>query len=125
MDRKAFWAWLSEIGKSIEARTVEVGEVLACRPAGEAPVAAVKLGIGEDRACPHCGAQDAVVNGKSRGMQRCLCQSCQRSFGSTTGTAVNGLHRKYLWLTFGECRTNGDTVKALAKRFCASLPYRD
>ncbi|MBD0866138.1 MAG: hypothetical protein GDA36_11360 [Rhodobacteraceae bacterium] len=27
------------------------------------------------------------------------------------------LHRKDLWLTFGECRTNGDTVQALAKRF--------
>ncbi|MBD0865073.1 MAG: hypothetical protein GDA36_05420 [Rhodobacteraceae bacterium] len=56
-----------------QARTVEVGEALAGHPAGEAPVVAVELGAGEDRICPYCGAQDAVANGKSRGMQRSLC----------------------------------------------------
>ncbi|MBD0864250.1 MAG: hypothetical protein GDA36_00880 [Rhodobacteraceae bacterium] len=65
--------WLSEIDKSIEARKLKVGEVLAGRPADKAPVAAAELGIGEDRTCPYCGAQGAVANGKSRGMQRSLC----------------------------------------------------
>ncbi len=74
MDRKAFLAWLSEVDTLSEAQKVEVGEVLAGRPAGEASVAAVELGVGEDRTCPHCGAHGAVANGKSRGMQRYLCR---------------------------------------------------
>ncbi len=44
MDRKAFLAWLSEVDTLSEAQKVEVGEVLAGRPAGEASVAAVELG---------------------------------------------------------------------------------
>ncbi len=116
MDRKAFLAWLSEVDTLSEAQKVEVGEVLAGRPAGEASVAAVELGVGEDRTCPHCGAHGAVANGKSRGMQRYLCRSCNRTFGAVTGTPLSGLHRKDLWLTFSECLANGDTVAVSAKR---------
>ncbi len=116
MDRKAFLAWLSEVDTLSEAQKVEVGEVLAGRPAGEASVAAVEMGVGEDRTCPHCGAHGAVANGKSRGMQRYLCRSCNRTFGAVTGTPLSGLHRKDLWLTFSECLANGDTVAVSAKR---------
>ena len=56
MEREAFLTWLSELGKLSEARKVEAGEVLAGRPAGEASLAAVETGVGEDRICPHCGA---------------------------------------------------------------------
>lgn len=110
MERKAFLAWLSEIDRLSEAQKAEVGEVLAGRPAGEASVAAVETGVGEDRTCPHCGTHGAVANGKSRGLQRYRCRSCNRTFGAVTGTSLSGLHRKDLWLTFGACLANGDTV---------------
>ena len=116
IDRKAFLAWLSEVNKLSEEQKVEVGEVLAGRPTGEASVAAVQMGVGEDRTCPHCGTPGAVANGKSRGMQRYLCRSCNRTFGAVTGTSLNGLHRKDLWLTFSECLANGDTVAASVER---------
>ena len=116
MERKAFLAWLSEIDRLSEAQKAEVGEVLAGRPAGEASVAAVETGVGEDRTCPHCGTHGAVANGKSRGLQRYLCRSCNRTFGAVTGTSLSGLHRKDLWLTFGACLANGDTVAVSAKR---------
>ena len=116
MDRKAFLAWLSEIDRLSEAQKSEVGEVLAGRPAGEASVAAVETCVGEDRTCPHCGTHGAVANGKSRGMQRYRCQSCNRTFGAVTGTSLSGLHHKDLWLTFAECLADGDTVAVAAKR---------
>ena len=103
MEREAFLAWLSEIDRLSEAQKSEVGEVLAGRPAGEASVAAVETCVGEDRTCPHCGTHGAVANGKSRGMQRYRCQSCNRTFGAVTGTSLSGLHHKDLWLTFAEC----------------------
>ena len=33
------------------------------------------------------------------------------------GTPLSGLHRKELWLTFGERLANGDTVAVAAKRW--------
>ena len=96
-----------------EAQKVEVGDVLA----GEASIAAVEMGVGEDRTCPHCGAHGAVANGKSRGLQRYLCRSCNRTFGAVTGTPMNGPHRKELWLTYGEYLANGDTLAVAAKRY--------
>ena len=116
MDRKEFQAWLSAVDTLSEAQKAEAGEILSGRPAGEASLAAIELGIGDDRSCPHCGTPGAVANGKARGMQRYLCRACKRTFGALTGTRLSGLHRKEVWLTFGECLADGDTVKASAER---------
>ena len=106
MERKEFLAWSSQVDRLSEAQKLEPGEVLAGRPVGEASVAAVEMGVGEDRTCPRCGAHGAVANGKTRGVQRYLCQSCNRTFGAMTGRSMNGLHHKDLWLTYSECLAN-------------------
>ena len=116
MERKEFQAWLSAVDTLSEAQKAEAVEILAGRPVGEASVAAIELGVDEDRRCPHCGTPGAVANGKARGMQRYLCRTCKRTFGALTGTRLSGLHRKEVWLTFGECLADGDTVKASAER---------
>jgi transposase-like protein len=116
MERKEFQAWLSAVDTLSETQKAEAVEILAGRPVGEASVAAVELGVDEDRCCPHCGTPGAVANGKARGMQRYLCRTCKRTFGALTGTRLSGLHRKEVWLTFGECLADGDTVKASAER---------
>jgi hypothetical protein len=61
MDRKGFQAWLSVVDSLSEK--AEAMEVLAGRPAGEAALAAVELGVGENRRCPRCGTTGAVSNG--------------------------------------------------------------
>ncbi len=116
MERNAFQTWLSSVEALSDAQKAAAGEILAGRPAGDASVAAVELGVGEERCCPHCGTPGAVANGKSRGMQRYLCRSCKRTFGALTGTRLSGLHHKDVWLTFGECLADGDTVKTSAER---------
>ena len=116
MERNEFQAWLSAVDMLSEAQKAEAGEILAGRPAGEASLAAIELGVGEDRRCPRCGTPGAVANGKARGTQRYLCRACKRTFGALTGTRLCGLHRKEVWLTFGECLAEGDTVKASAER---------
>jgi transposase-like protein len=116
MERKEFQAWLSAVDTLSEAQKAEAVEILAGRPVGEASVAAIELGVDEHRCCPHCGTPGAVANGKARGMQRYLCRTCKRTFGALTGTRLSGLHRKEVWLTFGECLADGDTVKASAER---------
>ena len=116
LERKEFLTWLSQVDRLSEAQKFEIGEVLAGRPAGEASVAAVEMGVGEDRTCPRCGTRGSKANGKSQGLQRYLCRSCNRTFGATTGTSMNGLHHKELWLTYSECLANGDTIATAAKR---------
>src|SRR5689334_19860445 len=116
MDRKAFQAWLSGADALTEAQKAAAGEILAGRPVGAASLAAIELGIGEDRCCPRCGATGAVANGKARGLQRYLCKACGRTFGALTGTRLSGLHRKEEWLTFGACLAEGDSIKASAER---------
>ena len=93
MEREAFPTWLSETDKLSEAQKVQVGEVLAVRPTDETSIAAVEMGVGEDRTCPRCGAHGVMANGKSRGLQRYLDRSCNRTFGAVTNTSMNGLHR--------------------------------
>ena len=116
MERRDFQAWLSAVDALSAAQKAEAGAILAGRPANEVALAAIELGVGEDRCCPHCGVQGAVANGKARGMQRYLCRACTRTFGALTGTRLSGLHRKDMWLTFGECLADGDTVKVSAER---------
>jgi len=95
---------------------VEAAEILAGRSIGDASLAAIELGVGEDRRCPHCNTTGAVANGKARGLQRYLCKACRRTFGALTGTPVSGLHRKEEWLTFGASLAQGDTVRESADR---------
>jgi transposase-like protein len=116
MERRAFQAWLCGVDTLTEAQKAQAGEVLAGRPAGEASIAAIELGVDEGRACPRCATLGAVANGKARGLQRYRCKACGRTFGALTGTRLSGLHRKEVWLTFGACLTDGDTVKASAER---------
>ena len=116
MDRKGFQAWLSVVDGLSEAQKAEAMEVLVGRPVGEAALAAVELGVGEDRRCPRCGTTGAVSNGTARGLKRYRCKGCGKTFGALTGTPLSGLHRKEMWLTFGECLSDGDTVKTSAEQ---------
>ena len=116
MERKEFLSWSSQVDRLSEAQKLEPGELLAGRPVGEASVAAVEMSVGEDRTCPRCGTGGAKANGKARGLQRYLCQSCNRTFGAMTDRPMNGLHHKDLWLTYSECLANGDTIRTAAKR---------
>lgn len=116
MDRKSFQSWLAGVDTLSDAQKAEALAILAGRPVGAASLAAIELGVGEDRKCPHCGAPGAVANGKARGMQRYLCRGCTRTFGALTGTRLSGLHRKEAWLTFGACLADGATVQASAER---------
>lgn len=116
MERRAFQDWAAKVDSLSKAQKAEAIGMLVGQPPGEASLAAVEMSVGEERECPHCGTTGAVANGKSRGMQRYLCRACSRTFGALTGTRVSGLHRKEVWLTFGECLANGDTVKESAER---------
>ena len=121
MKRKEFLAWLSRIDELDEAQKLEIGKVLAGHSAGKASVAVVELDVEKNRTCPYCSACGAVGNGKAGGLQRYLCRSCNRTFGAMTGTPMNGLHRKEIWLAYSECLANGEEMAAAAEHCGISL----
>jgi len=72
--------------------------------------------VGEDRFCPHCAELGAISHGTEGGLRRYQCKACRKTFRSTTGTALRGLHKKDEWLTFGECLMGDLTLEASAQR---------
>ena len=57
MDRARFRDWVSSIDELTAAQCRKVAAVLSDPPEGEASLAAIELGISEERRCPHCIAR--------------------------------------------------------------------
>ena len=118
MKRGRFQEWLSGVDELTAAQRSEALSVLSGRSSGAASVAAVELGVDEERRCPRCDTPGAVSRGRARGLRRYQCKGCGRTFNAVTGTPLSGLHRKDRWLSFGEALATGETVKASAERCC-------
>ena len=65
MDRARFRDWVSSTDELTAAQRREAAAVLSDPPEGEASLAAIELGTGEERRCPHCGTGGTVSRGKS------------------------------------------------------------
>ena len=121
MDHERFRDWFSRVDELTAAQRKEVAAVLSDPPEGAAALAAIELGVDDERCCPHCGAGGAVKRGKARGLRRFRCKECGKTFGALTGTALSGLHHKERWLAFGASLAEGETIKASAER-CEIAP---
>ena len=117
MRRDRFQNWLSRVDALTEAQREEAREVLSGRSEADAALAAVELGVDEERRCPRCDTPGAVSKGKARGLRRYLCKKgCGRTFNALTGTPLSRLRHKERWLSFGEALAEGETVKASSER---------
>ena len=121
MDHERFRDWFSRVDELTAVQRKEVAAVLSEPSEGAAALAAIELGVDDERRCPHCGAGGAVKRGKARGLRRFRCKECGKTFGALTGTALSGLHRKERWLAFGVSLAEGETIKASAAR-CGIAP---
>ena len=68
MRRDHFQSWLSRVDALTETQRREAQEVLSGRAEGEAAVAALELGVDEERRCPRCDTPGS--HGMARGMRR-------------------------------------------------------
>jgi len=72
--------------------------------------------------CPYCKSKSYVANGSLKGVQRYRCKGCGRFFSETTGTTLEGLHKKdkfskYLW-----CMFMGYSIRKCASETGISIP---
>ena len=95
--------------------------MLSDPPEGAASLAAIELGVDDERRCPHRGTGGTVKRGKARGLRRFRSKECGRTFGALTGTALSGLHHKERWPAFGASLAAGETIKASSAR-CGIAP---
>ena len=121
MDHKRFPEWFSHVDELTAAQCKEVAAVLSDPPEGAASLAAIELGVDDERRCPHCASAGAVSRGKARGRRRYRCKACGKTFGALTGTALSGLHHKERWLAFGASLGAGETIREAAER-CRIAP---
>ena len=121
MDHERFRDWFSHVDELTAAQRKEVATVLSDPPEGAASLAAIELGVDDERRCPHCASAGAVSRGKARGLRRYRCKACGKTFGALTGTALSGLHHKERWLAFGASLGAGETIREAAER-CGIAP---
>ena len=121
MDHERFREWFSHVDELTTAQCKEVAAVLSDPPEGAASLAAIELGVDDERRYPHCASAGAVSRGKARGLRRYRCKACGKTFGALTGTALSGLHHKERWLAFGASLGAGETIREAAER-CGIAP---
>ena len=116
MDHNHFQELLSAISRLSPAQIQQVQSVLQGETEAVASLEAIEAKLAETRMCPRCNTPRAVSRGKARGLQRYMCKACKRTFNAATGTALQGVHKKEWWLTYGECLSDGLTIRESAKR---------
>ena len=121
MDHERFRDWFSRVDELTATQRKKVASVLSDPPEGAASLAAIELGVDDERRCPHCDAGGAVSRGKARGLRRFRCKECGKTFSALTGTALSGLHHKERWLAYGASLAEGETIKEAAER-CRIAP---
>lgn len=74
--------------------------------------------------CPHCKCISFSKYGKHNGEQRYLCSNCRKTFKETSGTILNGIRKKALFLKFQDSMINEDyaPIATMAKQFGISIP---
>lgn len=116
MKRSEYLQLLARVDELTDRQKEELLSALGGQSEAAASVATVEQGVGEDRRCPHCDTPGARSHGKTRGLQRYRCKSCDRTFNAVSGTPLCGLHRKERWLVFGRSLARGETLRVAAER---------
>lgn len=73
--------------------------------------------------CPHCSSSAYTKYGMHKGEQRYQCQSCKRTFKSTTGTAIGNIKKKREFLAYQDAMlTEGYlSLEKMSKKFNISI----
>ena len=116
MDHNQFQELLSAISRHSPAQKQQVQSVLQGKTKAVASLEAIEAKLAETRMCPRCDTPGSVSRGKAWGLRRYKCKVCKRTFKAATGTALQGVHKKERWLTYGECLADGLTIRESAER---------
>lgn len=74
--------------------------------------------------CHYCQSDKIIKYGKSKGLQRYMCKSCNHTFSPTTGTFVHHIKKKEKMLEYGKIiETEGlQTIAYMSEKVGISIP---
>ena len=126
MEHKQFQNWVSGVDALSQGQRQQTQGLLSGVSDENASLMAIEARLAETRQCPHCNTAGAVSRGMARGLRRYQCKACKKTFNAVTGTTLRGLHKKGRWLTYGDCLTDGATVRESAERcdFAVTTAFR-
>lgn len=74
--------------------------------------------------CPHCQSKRISKYGMQKGEQRFKCAECCKIFKETTGTVLDGIRKKTLFLKFQDAMINEEycSIAEMSEKFGISVP---
>jgi len=116
MDHDIFLAWLNETDNLSPGQLAEARRVLSGSAPFQTVVNLLEAKVREDRICPHCASEGAIIRGQASGLSRFFCKACGKTFNALTGTPLARLRHKSRWAEFAASLRDGETVKESAER---------
>ncbi len=116
MDHTEFKEYLSRLEELSPAQKRKLSHVLRIKDEGEAVVETLEKRFSGDEHCPHCKHNQFQRWGRSHGMQRYRCKSCQKTFNAATGTPLAHLRKKEKWLEYSKAMVDGLSVRKAARK---------
>ena len=111
-----FQGLVAQLGGLSEAqRTLLVEALKSKRPAAEA-LGLIEAGFDAHPCCGHCRSHSVQSWGRASGLKRYRCKDCRRTFNALTGTPLAQLHRRDVWLAYGQALADGVSLRKAAKR---------
>ncbi|PCI11697.1 MAG: hypothetical protein COB73_01580 [Flavobacteriaceae bacterium] len=71
--------------------------------------------------CPHCSSVKVYKRGKQKGVQMYRCNSCDKWYSETTGTALYDIKLKSKWQSYLNCMEKGMPIKKIAEELNISI----
>ena len=75
----------------------------------------------KNKPCPHCRSEKVYKRGKQKGVQMYRCNSCEKWYSETTGTALYDIKLKSKWQSYLNCMEKGMPIKKIAKELGISI----
>ena len=74
-----------------------------------------------NKPCPHCFSIKVYKRGKQKGVQMYRCNTCNKWYSETTGTALYDIKLKHKWQSYLHYMEQGIPIKKIAKKLGISI----
>ena len=116
MKETEFQGLVAQLGGLSEVQRGALLEALKSkRPAAEA-LKLIEARFDAAPCCGHCGSHAQQPWGRASDLKRYRCKDCRRTFNALTGTPLAQLHRRDVWLAYGQALADGVSLRKAAKR---------
>lgn len=116
MKATEFSAWMEAFDRMSRGQRDKLREHLQRKASGDKGVGLIEQSFTDRPVCPHCAGIALHRWGKSCGLQRYRCRSCNRTFNALTRTPLAGLRHKAKWLDYEQALVQGLSIRKAATR---------